>query len=277
MGYIHIGSPSHLIHKKGVFLLNFDFHTHGKLAKKFNFSIEYYTEMARTAKQCGLDGLALTEHFNTRNFLDVYDSLDAHFPYEDGYYNIFGLKVFPGMEVDIKEVGHILCIGDVHEVRALREDLQDYTKKDSFIPFEKLLTLLSTYNMLVIGAHPYRESTPLKDLDPYLLKQLDAFDLNGKDLHSRGIEENTYDVHTFAEELSKPVIGGSDTHHFKQFGAVYTVLKTDCSTIHELKEAVINNQFDIFIAGDLHERVSEAVRLKAIEKERLKKESAEKI
>ena len=52
--------------------------------------------------------IALTEHFNTKNFHEVYDTLDAHFPYEDGYYNVFGLKVFPGMEVDILEVGHIL-------------------------------------------------------------------------------------------------------------------------------------------------------------------------
>ena len=65
--------------------------------------------------------LALTEHFNTKNFHEVYDTLDAHFPYVDGYYDIFGLKVFPGMEVDILEVGHILCIGDLQDVRAMRE------------------------------------------------------------------------------------------------------------------------------------------------------------
>ena len=59
-----------------------------------------------------------------------------------------------------------------------------------------------------------------------MLKQLDAFDLNGKDLHTRGIEENINDVNAFAEALDKPVVGGSDTHHFKQYGAVYTVLET---------------------------------------------------
>ena len=116
--------------------------------------------------------------------------MDAHFPYVDGYYDIFGLKVFPGMEVDILEVGHILCIGDLQDVRALREELDEYTEKGAFIPFAKFMKLRSNYEMLVIGAHPFRPSTPLtQDLDPSLLKQLDAFDLNGKDLHTRGIKK----------------------------------------------------------------------------------------
>lgn len=250
--------------------LNFDFHTHGKLGKKFNFSVDYYKEMAKHALETGLDGLALTEHFNTKNFHEVYDTLEEHFPYEDGHFNIFGLKVFPGMEVDIKEVGHILCIGDKQDIRSLREELNAYTDEESFIPFEKLLTLRSKYEMFVIGAHPYRPSTPLKDLDPILLKQLDAFDLNGKDLHTRGVEQNSQDVHAFAEHLGKPVVGGSDTHHFKQFGAVYTVLDNECRNISELKETILSRQFHVEIAEDLSERVSEAIRLKKIEKDKLK-------
>ena len=80
--------------------MNFDFHTHAKLSKKVDFSLAYIEEMAKHAFESGLDGLALTEHFNTKNFHEVYDTLEEHFPYVDGYFNIFGLKVFPGMEVD---------------------------------------------------------------------------------------------------------------------------------------------------------------------------------
>lgn len=247
-----------------------DFHTHGKLAKGFDFSLDYYRLMAKHALDSGLDGLALTEHFNTKNFQEVYQTLDKNFPYEDGYYNISGLKVFPGMEVDIQEVGHILCLGDRSDVLALREKLEDYTEKGAFVPFLTLLDFVSNYDMLVIGAHPFRPSTPLKDLDPSLLFQLDAFDLNGKDLHTRGIEENKQDVHTFARELGKPVVGGSDTHHYRQFGAVYTVLEQTCSSFKELKQMILNNRFTVEVADDLHERVSEAIRLKAIEKRNIK-------
>ncbi len=234
-----------------------------------DFSIPHIEQMAKKALESGLDGIALTEHFNTKNFHDVYDTLDRHFPYENGYYNIHGLKVFPGMEVDINEVGHILCIGDLADVRALREQLNNFTEEESFIPFSELLKLRSNYEMLVIGAHPFRPSTPLKDLDPSLLSQLDAFDLNGKDLHTRGIEENIKDVNAFALSLDKPVVGGSDTHQFMQYGSVYTVLEKPCKNIKELKEVVLNKQFTVEVAEDLHERVSEAVRLKKIEKAKL--------
>ncbi|RFB12651.1 PHP domain-containing protein [Bacillus sp. HNG] len=253
--------------------MKFDFHTHGKLAKAFDFSVDYYIQMAKHALESGLDGIALTEHFNTKNFHEVYDKLDEQFPYQDGYYNILGLKVFPGMEVDIKEVGHILCIGDRSDIRSLRDDLEGYTEKDAFVPFARLLEFVSRYEMLVIGAHPFRPSTPLKNLHSALLIQLDAFDLNGKDLHTRGIEKNQEDVHSFALDLGKPVVGGSDTHHFKQYGAVYTELEKSCSTVKELKDVISNQEFTIEVASDLHERVSEAIRLKAIEKAKLELES----
>ncbi|TKC16128.1 PHP-associated domain-containing protein [Robertmurraya kyonggiensis] len=248
--------------------MKFDFHTHAKLSKKVDFSLPYFEEMAKSALLAGLDGIALTEHFNTKNFHEVYDTLDEYFTYLDGYYDIHGLKVFPGMEVDIFEVGHILCIGDLQDVRDMREKLNSYTEKGAFIPFADLLKLRSNYDMLVIGAHPYRPGTPLKDLDPSLLKQLDAFDLNGKDLHTRGVAENKRDVHSLALKLDKPVVGGSDTHHFMQYGAVYTILEQDCANVKELKNAVLEGHFSVEVAEDLHYRVSEATRLKAIEKEK---------
>ena len=42
-----------------------------------------------------------------------------------------------------------------------------------------------------------------------------------------------------------------------------------CKNIAELKNVVLNRQFTVEVAPDLHERVSEAVRLKAIAKEKL--------
>ena len=249
--------------------MKFDFHTHAKLSKNVDFSLPYFEEMAQQALQAGLDGIAVTEHFNTKNFFEVYETLDAHFPYVEGYYDVFGLKVFPGMEVDVLEVGHILWIGDRQDVRALREELHDFTEKGAFIPFANLLALRSKYEMLVIGAHPFRSETSLTQHEPSLLKKLDAFDLNGKDLHKRGIQENTKDVNQFASALDKPVVGGSDTHQYRQYGAVYTVLDQPCKNVTELKNVIVNRQFSVEVAEDLHERVSEAVRLKAIAKKKL--------
>ena len=180
--------------------MNFDFHTHAKLSKKADFSLSYIEEMAQKALQSGLDGIALTEHFNTKNFHEVYETLDAHFPYVDGYYDIFGLKVFPGMEVDILEVGHILCIGDLQDVRAMREELDDLQKRDHSFPlltFEAAVQLRNACHWCPSVSTSYT----IKGFDSSLLKQLDAFDLNGKDLHTRGIEENIKDVNRFAYRL----------------------------------------------------------------------------
>lgn len=47
----------------------------------------------------GLHAICLTEHFNTVCFFDVHDYLDQHFRYTDDHYLVFGVKVFPGMEV----------------------------------------------------------------------------------------------------------------------------------------------------------------------------------
>ena len=181
--------------------MKIDFHTHGKLSKKVTFSLEYFKEMVDAAKENGLDAIALTEHFNTHQFMDVYDTLDKEFPYIYDYYDVNGVKVFPGMEVDIQEKGHILFIGSRINIRALRQKLNAYTEKNHFISFGTLLEEASEFEFLKIGAHPFRDSTPLHHLERELLMKLDAFDLNGKDLYKQGIRENSEKVFPFAEML----------------------------------------------------------------------------
>lgn len=246
--------------------MKFDFHTHGKLSKKVEFSLDYFRNMVTSAKDNSLDGFALTEHFNTRNFFDVYNTLDDVYSYENGYYLADGVKVFPGMEVDIQEIGHILIIADRNIIRELRIQLEPYVSKDHFIPFAELLELVKPFDILIIGAHPYRTSTPLYELEQSLLGKLDAFDLNGKDLHSLGIEENTQLVYRLAESLHKPVVGGSDTHHPLQYGCIINELEGDCKTASDLKNIISTGKYSVRIAENLHEKVQHATEQKAIEK-----------
>lgn len=247
--------------------MNFDFHTHGKLSKKVDFSLDYFQNMVKSAKENGLDGFALTEHFNTRHFFDVYNTLDATYPYEHGYYLVNNVKVFPGMEVDIREVGHILIVADRETLREIRMQLEPYSSKGNFIHFAQLFELVEPYEVLIIGAHPYRKSTPLYELDQSLLSKLDAFDLNGKDLHSIGIDENSQLVYEFANSLNKPVVGGSDTHHRLQYGCILNELERDCNTVNDLKDIILNGSYAVRISENLHEKVQSATEQKAIEKE----------
>lgn len=251
--------------------MKIDFHTHGKLSKKVEFSLEYFIDMVNAAKENGLDGFALTEHFNTHRFTDVYDTLDKEFPYVEQYYVVNGVKVFPGMEVDINETGHILMIGSREDIRGLRAKLDAYTEKDHFIPFAELLEEASAFNLLKIGAHPYRETTPLHQIDHHLLKQLDAFDLNGKDLFEQGIDENSKKVFPFAKELGLPVVGGSDTHQSLQFGSVVNILESPCSNVSEIKKLITTGCHKIEISQDLPAKVEAAQKMKAALKEEIEK------
>lgn len=246
--------------------MNFDFHTHGKLSKKVEFSLDYFKSMVKTAKENGLDGFALTEHFNTRNFFDVYNTLDETYSYEQGYYLVDGVKVFPGMEVDIQEVGHILIVADRTTIREIRTLLDPFVSKENFIKFAQLFELVAPFEILIMGAHPYRKSTPLYELDPVLLSKLDAFDLNGKDLYSMGIDENSQLVYQFAQGLNKPVVGGSDTHHKLQYGCIYNELEMECNTVNDLKNVILNGTYKIHISEDLSEKVQNATEQKAMEK-----------
>ena len=246
--------------------MNFDFHTHGKLSKKVEFSLDYFKKMVKAAKANGLNGFALTEHFNTKNFFDVYNILDEEFSYEHGYYKVEDIKVFPGMEVDIQEVGHILIIADRLIIREIRYLLEPYSMKGNFIKFAQFLELVEPFEILILGAHPYRESTPLFELDPILLSQLDAFDLNGKDLYTIGVEENSSLVYGLSDKLNKPVVGGSDTHHPLQYGCIYNKLNKECYTVSQLKNVILNGEYSIHIEEDLSTKVKNATEQKAIEK-----------
>ena len=252
-------------------MMKIDFHTHGKISKKVTFSLEYFREMVDAAKKNGLDAIALTEHFNTHQFTDVYDTLDKEFPYVHDYYDVNGVKVFPGMEVDIQENGHILFIGSREDIRGLRLKLDPYTEKNHFIPFRTLLEEASKFHFLTIGAHPFRKSTPLHHIERELLTKLDAFDLNGKDLYEQGISENSRKLFPFAKLLGIPVVGGSDTHQFMQYGSIINRLEKECHTISDIQHLIAEDRYQIDISPDLSMKVESAQKIKKELKETMEK------
>ncbi|MDG5472033.1 PHP-associated domain-containing protein [Jeotgalibacillus sp. ET6] len=245
-----------------------DFHTHAKLSKGIPVDLEEFTKKMNEAKEAGLTALALTEHFNAPDFLKVYDMLDHSFPYDGHTYDVNGLTVFPGMEIDVKEVGHYLVVGNRDDIRSISMELTAFTPEDNFIPISDLFNLLAPYNVLKIGAHPLRKSTPLHHHDPALLKQFDAFDLNGKDLFKAGPEMEKL-VAEFADQYGVPVVGGSDTHHFLQYGAISNRFEEVCRTVDELKEAIRQQQYQTCISDCLDVKVRSAALIKKELKEQI--------
>ncbi|MEK3885617.1 PHP domain-containing protein [Paenibacillus sp. PL2-23] len=243
--------------------MNIDLHTHGKLSKKTDFSLDYFLSMAREATENGLNAIALTEHFNTRHYFDMMDQLDASFDYRGDYYEVEGLRVFSGMEVDVRDKGHILMIGHRDLIRQLRRELEPHVEKDSFIPLDTLLDRTEGLPLLRIGAHPTRVSTPLTHHDPQVLTRLDAFDLNAKDLYEAGPETAAH-VRELAAHIGLPVTAGSDSHQPLQFGSVVNKLEQTCDTAEQLRAIIREGRYTLDISPCLHVKVKGAQMMKEL-------------
>ena len=142
-----------------------DFHTHGKLAKKLPFSTAYTDWLFGEAKGAGLDALCLTEHFNTLQFDELYGYLMKTCDREgDTLVTKDGLRIFAGMETDIREGGHILCLGAPEEILELNRRLEPHKICGSFLPFQNLMDLFDQYSVIVGGGHPFREGSHIPEL-----------------------------------------------------------------------------------------------------------------
>lgn len=252
--------------------MKIDFHTHVKISKTSQFMVQYFEGMIEEAKEAGLTAICMTEHFNTLRFFDIYDYLDSHYSYVHHYYDIHGLKVFTGMEVDVKEVGHILILAHRDDIVEIREALIPFEQKPNFIPFKELLDLADTYNTLRIGGHPLRDSTPLTQHDPEQLKRLDALDLNGRDLFAQGQHPYIETLEAFASDLGLPIVGGSDTHQYLQYGIIVNESEQNCETVDDLKQMIKAGNYEIRISEDLDIKVKAARIVKKLIKSTLDEE-----
>ncbi|GAB6100505.1 hypothetical protein JCM16358_23840 [Halanaerocella petrolearia] len=223
--------------------MKMDFHCHTKLSKKFEFDLARFQKIVETAKKNDLDAIALTEHFHTVNFYNIYETLDQHYEYKNDYYDVDGFKVFCGMEVDIEEVGHIIVVGRKEDLLDLRRLFPENMGESDFPTLKYLLGEAEKKNLIVVGAHPAKESKYLLDLNPILLKRLDGLGLNGKLLKLK--EE----VIEFAENIKLPIVAGSDTHHVWHMGTVKNKFYEDHEKISDLKTAIKNREFEIEISN----------------------------
>ena len=211
-----------------------DFHTHGKLAKKLPFSEEYTHWLFGEARAAGLDALCLTEHFNTWGFAELYRFITSHADREGDTLVFDGLRIFPGMETDIAEGGHILSVGPMEAILELNHRLEPNKAKGNFLPFARLMDLFGEYPVFVGGAHPFRAGGHIPELPTDQLMRLDFLDMNGKDLAED--RTRTEQLTTgLGKALGLPVVSGSDTHQAVQYGCVRTRFTETFTTVESMK------------------------------------------
>jgi hypothetical protein len=246
--------------------MHIDFHCHSVITKKLGFDLDHFRRMAAAARESDLDAVCLTEHFNTYRFFDVYDGLDAAFAYEGHHYVVDGLRVIPGIEVDVAEGVHLLFAGDRDDVRELRTHLEHHQEEQSFIGVERLLDLEVTDRLLRIVAHPLRPGRALSQLPERLYSRFDALDLNAKDLHTQGMRMSAR-MHVLADKLDLPLVAGSDSHHFLQLGSVYTAFHDQLDSLEELRHAIHGRFYDLEVSPCLDVKVHSARVVKSVIKE----------
>ncbi len=247
--------------------MKLDFHTHGKLAKRLPFSTVYTDWLLGEAKKAGLDAICLTEHFNTLQFDELYGYLLSISSREgDTLCMENGLRVFPGMETDIAEGGHILSLGPVEAILELNQRLAPHKTPGKFLPFAELMDLFAKYPVLVGGAHPFREGGHIPELPGAQLQRLDFLDLNGKDVAENQDRAQTL-THALGKQLGKPVVSGSDTHQAVQYGCICTEFERDVHTVSALHEEMKAGRYRIIVSDHASFQVHTAGMLKRALKE----------
>ena len=247
--------------------MKIDFHTHGKLAKKLPFSTEYTDWLFREAKRAGLDALCLTEHFNTLGFEEVYRYIAGRYEKEgDSFVTDEGLRIFPGMEVDIAEGGHTLVIGTIESMLEMNRRLEPWKEKGHFLPFADWARMTEEYPVFFGAAHPYRSGGHIPELPVEMLEKFMFLDLNGKDL-ALDYEGTVSRMEALAGKLDRPLVAGSDTHQSFQYGCVYNVFEHEVDTVEELRRETKKGAYRTECAPNLHFQVETAGILKRSLKE----------
>lgn len=239
--------------------MRIDFHVHGKITSTFPFEKEKFLLTIKEARECGLDSLAITEHCSANNFLDGYKFLSSNYNRIEDYYDIDGFKVFYGMEVTTKQDLDILFIGKTELVLELREKINNNFKSDKYIDINDLFKLDISDELLIILAHPYRDHIQLPKLEENVINQLDALELNSKDVYKTGYDEMKDKVSKLAEEFRLPITVGSDTHYFIQVSTAKNIFNKNCNTVKEIKEQIKQRNYNIEFSKDLNDRVKEAI------------------
>ena len=247
--------------------MRIDFHTHGKLAKQLPFSTVYTDWLCAQAKSAGLDAICLTEHFNTLQFDELYRYIASVSRRVGDCLELEnGLRIFPGMETDVAECGHILSVGPLEAILELNRRLAPYKAKGSFLPFAQLMDLFDQYPVTVGCGHPFRAPGHVPEQPVEQLKRLSFLDLNGKDIAlDRARTERLTDA--LAEKLGLPVISGSDTHQAVQYGCVTTVFERDVDTVPALYGEMTAGRYTIDLSDTAAFQVRTACLLKRSLKE----------
>jgi PHP family Zn ribbon phosphoesterase len=246
-----------------------DLHFHAVLSKRIGFVPVFFLQVIQQAQQVGLDALAMTNHFDTPGFADIYAYLDREYAYSGHAYEVGSVKLLPGIEVSVREGPHLLALGGREAILEYQRRFRHSKMPETYCSARDFFDRQEGLPLLTICAHPFRPRREITRIDDSLYPRFDALELNARDLVLLG-RDIVVRTEGFAQEYHLPVVGGSDAHHYHQLGSVYSRFDLTLDTVAELQRAIQQAQYTIHIDDLLEKRVAAARRAKeAIKQARL--------
>ncbi|MFP4431705.1 MAG: PHP-associated domain-containing protein [Spirochaetaceae bacterium] len=244
-----------------------DLHFHTMISRQLPFSEDHLLQMLDGAVSNGIGTIAITDHIESADYGTVRSYMRRTFPFTQGGYDVRGLRVFPGTEVQTSEGIHVLFLGLEEELDELHRRMEPMIQTGYYPSLRELFARSSSLELLTVWAHPFRETGTdgvrfLRDLaDEEDLPHFDALDLNAKDIYLHG-EQMVSHVQTAAVGQGLPVVGGSDAHHPSQVGSVYNSCERPVVTFEELRAAIEAGALTPHVSRELQSKVAEAQEFK---------------
>ena len=162
-------------------------------------------DVVRHYKECGYDGLCITDHMNKHNafqFADTYAGQAQAFL--RGYHAAKqaagdDLKIILGMEIRFTDCNNVYLVFGFDEDFIFTRDLTDFGNLREFRPFA------DENGLIVIQAHPFRKS--MKIIEPELLDGMEVYNGHG------GHDSRNDIAYRWAEKFGLRMTSASDFHY----------------------------------------------------------------
>ena len=215
-----------------------DLHAHSALSRCCKID---GIENLKVAKQYGMDGYVLTNHYD-KSYLINDDKIEYANRYINEYYYVkegskdLGIKVFFGIEITMARHNniHMLVYGVDPEWLLEYPDLYDYDIKD-------LCELVHSYGAILVQAHPLRKNINVL---------LDTKYLDGIELNSHTIKEgpHTKEILDIAKKNNLLVTSGGDFHNDAPRAKCGVYLPDNITDIKEIVEYLkITNEIKMVV------------------------------